>query len=64
MINKKENQPKYSQKNISKRNNNNDNNRLNENRYNKNIIEKEPKRGRSTRQKNSLSEISPMDIVL
>ena len=50
-------------KDISKRNNN-DNYRLKENSYNKNIIDNDPKRGRSTRQKNSFSEIIPMDIAL
>ena len=60
MINKKVSQPKYSLKDINIRKNY-DNNRLYDNR--KNIIEKELKRGRSTRQKNSVSEIIPKEIV-
>ena len=60
--NKKVSQPKYSLKDINIRNNyDNNNNRLYDNRNN--IIEKVIKRGRSSRQKNSISEIIPKEIA-
>ena len=58
IIHKKISQPKYSLKDINIRNNN-DKNRIYDN---KNYNEREVKRGRSTRQKNSFSEIVPMEV--
>ena len=59
-LHRKVSQPKYSLKNINLGNNYN-NNRFIDKKIN-NIIEKEKKRGRSTRQKYSFSEMNSMEI--